>query len=379
MTRELINVPDWINIVDSNVPAGTEYWHLKRVEYWDSIQSGGTHHIYADKPHDPALRMEVSNGKQTWFVTLDKPSNEPAGNFPMWSDNRYSAKMEGASDRIEGMHIPQKQHVSFLLIWERRIKDGTQGDSLENILLRKAEEISFDLNQEAALFKEMWHAGFVPCSPEFTAVYSGETYVGQAGKKLDTSEECVFFVLSEDWANVRSIKKKQHPLQTPTPPPSSPPVIEFIQTQGSRFVVNNRPFRFVGANIRGLIHYGHGAPLQYSRREHVDIQLQGARQMGARVVRVFGANRHASVKQIGDRLEQALKRVEDHGMHLIFAFTDVHHDTGFNVPGDERFYQDNRLDKAWYEGGYRENYLPFVEQIVKRFKDHKRICLGIRQ
>ncbi|MGB0384564.1 MAG: cellulase family glycosylhydrolase [Ardenticatenaceae bacterium] len=161
----------------------------------------------------------------------------------------------------------------------------------------------------------------------------------------------------------------------PAPPPPQPVVPHhFIQTKSGHFTLNNRAFRFVGANIRGLLHYGDRRILQFSdQTRHPDIQLNAASQMGAKVVRVFGANRHSNTKEIGNRLQQALDRVAARDMYLILAFTDVHHDTGFNVPGDGRFYQDNRLNKAWYEAGYRQNYLPFVEYIVQRFKDHPRI------
>jgi len=148
---------------------------------------------------------------------------------------------------------------------------------------------------------------------------------------------------------------------------------DFVQTNGSKFTVNGQALRFIGVNIRGLLHYGDTRLLRHSHHTHADIQLRAAQEMGARVVRVFGANRHLGVEDTGNRLQQALDQVAAHDMYLIFSFTDVHHDTGFNVPGDERFYQDNRLNKAWYEGGYKQNYRPFVEYLVKRFKDHPRL------
>lgn len=148
---------------------------------------------------------------------------------------------------------------------------------------------------------------------------------------------------------------------------------DFVQTNGSKFKVNGRDLRFIGVNIRGLLHYGDTRLLRYSHHSHATAQLRGAQEMGARVVRVFGANRHLGLEDTGNRLQQALDQVAAHDMYLLFSFTDVHHDTGFNVPGDGPFYQDNRLNKAWYEGGYKQHYLPFVEYLVKRFKDHPRL------
>ena len=148
---------------------------------------------------------------------------------------------------------------------------------------------------------------------------------------------------------------------------------DFVQTDGTRFTINGKPLRFIGANVRGLLHYGDKRLLRHSHHSHADIQLNAANEMGAQVIRVFGANRNLSAEDTGNRLQQALDRVAARNMYLLFSFTDVHHDTGFNVPGDDRFYQDNRLNKAWYEGGYRQNYLPFVEHLVRRFKNHPRI------
>lgn len=144
--REMINVPDWIRVVDAEVPPDTEYWRLTKVEYWNDQQSGGTHHIYIQTPHDPSAILLVSNGQQSWPISLDKPHNEPAANFAMWGGNHYSAHMDGLpSDRIEGMHMPSNHHVSYLLWWERTVKQGVE----QNDELRFTDV----LNQECLLSK----------------------------------------------------------------------------------------------------------------------------------------------------------------------------------------------------------------------------------
>lgn len=170
--------------------------------------------------------------------------------------------------------------------------------------------------------------------------------------------------------------KASQTTKQPTPVKPTPTVDKkgFVQTSGTRFTLNGQPFRFIGANVRGLLHYGDGRLLSFSRSEHADIQLDAARQMGARVVRIFAANRHGNTQEAADRLEQALARAAARDQYLIIAFTDVHHDTGFNVPGDDRFYSaDGRLNRDWFAGGYKENYLPFVEHLVRRFRNHPRI------
>ena len=97
--------------------------------------------------------------------------------------------------------------------------------------------------------------------------------------------------------------------------------------------------------------------------------------MGARVVPVFGANCKVGVEDVGNRLQRALDQIDPYNMYLIFSFTDVHKDVELYLKADKHFYkcQDKYLDHEWYEHGYKDNYLPFVEYIVKRFKDHPRI------
>lgn len=291
-TRQLVDVPNWINITDAQAAPGAEYWQLKKVQYWNDQQSGGTHHIYTKAPHDHSVKMVVSNGHREWKVPLDKPSNEPSSNFAMWGGNRYKAWIDGLhSDSIEGMHMPANHHVSYLLWWEK---------------VRMAQEPQV----------------LSPSQKTFTPIA---------------------------------------------------PSGNIVRTDGTKFTVNDRSLRFIGVNIRGLLHYGDHRLLRHSHPGHADEQLDAAQQMGARVVRVFVANRHLGMKETGNRLYNTLEKLKHRDMYAILSFTDVHHDTGFNVPGDSRFYQDNRLNKAWFEGGYKQNYQPFVEYLTNRFKDHPRI------
>jgi hypothetical protein len=157
-----------------------------------------------------------------------------------------------------------------------------------------------------------------------------------------------------------------------------PGIQGFIQVAGDEFMLDGQPFRFVGVNIRGLVHYGGADILPHSQPEHRDVQLKAAQDMGARVVRVFLANRHRTTEEIADRFEEALAKAEEHDLYLIVALTDFYNDSNFNPPDDEIFYASDpwgntTLNKDFFDGDYRDNYLPFVEGIVRRFRHHKRI------
>lgn len=118
-----IRLPDWCKVERATVPAGQPYWHLKRAFWQDSDQSGGTHHIFALQPHDPTVTLVVTWDNHTDRVPMEKPQNEPAGNYPLFGAV-YRAGLEGRgttlSDKVAGMKLPQNQHVSYFLEWELR-------------------------------------------------------------------------------------------------------------------------------------------------------------------------------------------------------------------------------------------------------------------
>lgn len=153
----------------------------------------------------------------------------------------------------------------------------------------------------------------------------------------------------------------------------------FVQTSGTHFMLNGRRFSFVGANIRGLVHYGDDRLLRYSQPGDRDAQLNSAvHDMGARVIRVFLGNRHRNSAEIVERLKIVLTKAQAFNVYLIVAFTDFYGDTGFNPAGDERFYLRDSfghetLNKDFYTGGYKQHYLPCVDTIVRKFRHHKHI------
>ena len=160
--------------------------------------------------------------------------------------------------------------------------------------------------------------------------------------------------------------------------PIAPP--DIIQVIGGEFRLNGQPIRFIGANIRGLVHYGDpGLMGGHTHQDDRERQLRGAKKMGVLVVRCFLANKNQPQEVIADRLATTLDMLDlpDIDMYLIVSFTDIHSDTGFNVQGDDGFYtvaaHRHMLNRAFFKQGYRGNYLSFVRHIVERFRDHKRI------
>lgn len=151
----------------------------------------------------------------------------------------------------------------------------------------------------------------------------------------------------------------------------------------ARFFLNDQAFPFIGVNLRGLLHYG--GPewqsdnfLQHSRREEIDIQLQQAREMGARVVRVFAACKHVSPEEVGNRLQHVLNICQRLEMYVIAALTDLYQNTPFHPQGDDEFYTakaDNftLLNETWFKGEYTRNYQRLLDHLAARFVGHPNI------
>ncbi|MBL8953575.1 MAG: cellulase family glycosylhydrolase [Myxococcaceae bacterium] len=179
-----------------------------------------------------------------------------------------------------------------------------------------------------------------------------------------------------------------------------PPVTRLpgaVSVQAGHFSLNGQPFRHVGANLSQVL---------YEKPDRMWQELEAAKNAGVQNVRVFLPNSALSPREVGDRLEVMLSQANALGLKVTvslssFARQEFYTETesqfmgGHNgtsghdfsgafavVKGDERFYDwlhhpDGSLalghpvvQPSFFEGGYVENYKPFVEQIVTRFKDN---------
>lgn len=107
----------------ATVADGAEYWRATKVEYWNEERSQGLHHIYIQEPHDATLRALVNGQYPIW---LDKPSNEPAGNYPMSGYGAvYDVRMQGLpSDIVGGMRMLGNRHISFVVEFKKMVKES---------------------------------------------------------------------------------------------------------------------------------------------------------------------------------------------------------------------------------------------------------------
>ncbi|MFB3894737.1 MAG: discoidin domain-containing protein [bacterium] len=152
---------------------------------------------------------------------------------------------------------------------------------------------------------------------------------------------------------------------------------EVVKPYGTEFYLNNTAYRFVGMNIRGLVHYGYGYPLTYPTSGQIDENLDGVKSFGGKVVRIFAPASNTTHQENVNRLKNVLDKMETKGLKAIICLTDVYN-TGYCPLGDFSYYSTQPggytlLDDVWFASGYRNNYLPFVQLAVTQLKDHNAI------
>ncbi|MEM7126900.1 MAG: carboxypeptidase regulatory-like domain-containing protein [Chloroflexota bacterium] len=158
------------------------------------------------------------------------------------------------------------------------------------------------------------------------------------------------------------------------------PALDFISVEGRRFILKGEEFRFVGANIRGIVHYGDPQVLSFASKPQQREQLVAANAVGFRVIRLFLAAKSVSTGETINRLRELIGLIKQNfpAIYLLPAFTDFYNNTPFHPQGDDDFYNQSSggfsvLNPSWFEGGFRQNYLPFVEQVVEAFKNEPQI------
>jgi hypothetical protein len=168
---------------------------------------------------------------------------------------------------------------------------------------------------------------------------------------------------------------------------------DFVRVDGTDFILSTAPFkRFVGVNITGILHYGEtyideGGHTQlivaHSTTAHRRQALQEAREIGAKVVRVFLPHYSCPNEKVAERLDAVLTelRAVSSEMYLIPVFIDLYHNRGFfphpKAEVDDGFYAEQgsmrRLRPKFFVPPYCPQYLSLVDHIVMNFRGEKRI------
>ncbi len=124
-----------IRLEPAQVAEGQQYWRLVKALYRDAGEPvpqglpGGDHNIYVEVLDENGNRLlgqkvSVLNGGKFDMVMEKKPFPEYGANFPMYGMlGSYSVWVDGLpSDKVAGMGLPMKHHVSFFLTFQRTTK-----------------------------------------------------------------------------------------------------------------------------------------------------------------------------------------------------------------------------------------------------------------
>jgi hypothetical protein len=121
-----------VSFEPAKVSPGQMYWKLIRAEYQGPSESGGKHHVFFTVEDEMAKPVEYQRVWQGWPEDkTDATTNEKGeANIPLWQSfapergetGQYSAWIDGLpSDRVNGMGLPSKRQVCFLMTWRRVI------------------------------------------------------------------------------------------------------------------------------------------------------------------------------------------------------------------------------------------------------------------
>ncbi|MBI5878725.1 MAG: hypothetical protein HZB53_13830 [Chloroflexi bacterium] len=112
------------------VAKGQHTWRATKVEYLDTEESRGLHHIYVETLDERGERVLGQAVWVTWpggqsrIVTEDKAAPEYAANFPMYGPvGSYQVKVDGSSDVVDGLGMESggRAHVSFKIVFQRMV------------------------------------------------------------------------------------------------------------------------------------------------------------------------------------------------------------------------------------------------------------------
>jgi len=121
-----------VAVEPAQVEAGLMYWKLVRAIYQGPGESNDTHQIVYTVVNERNEPVEYQKVKQGWSDGETEAITNERGEarIPLWLGyapdrdecGAYSAWVEGLpSDRVVGLGLPAKRHVSFLLTWRRTL------------------------------------------------------------------------------------------------------------------------------------------------------------------------------------------------------------------------------------------------------------------
>ncbi len=127
-----------VYLVPADVPNGTLYWKLIRLDYHDPFQHGGDfgadHNMYYVITDQNGDRVSGQKVWQSWPDDKTSATTDGRGitDIAMWANyfpdhgpGPYNGYVDGLpSDEVRGMGLPANNHVSFIMYFQKAVKGG---------------------------------------------------------------------------------------------------------------------------------------------------------------------------------------------------------------------------------------------------------------
>lgn len=160
------------------------------------------------------------------------------------------------------------------------------------------------------------------------------------------------------------------PLPNPIPVSDKTP----FSTFGNKVYFNGQEFRTIGFNLREAI--GYGDIMQYATPALLRRQLEIVKYIGGKTVRFYAAHLNLTASQAAARTEAFLNLLKEYGLYGIVVL-DEGAGSDFRIRKADKNYQ-GRLTHNFYGGGYRDEYIPYIREVVGRVGSHPNIfCFEI--
>jgi len=119
----------------------------------------------------------------------------------------------------------------------------------------------------------------------------------------------------------------------------------FIQIQGKQFILQGKPFKFIGVTIRDLLYDGYiQAMTPVATLENWRLKLIPAYALGAKMVRLFLPHKQVTPEETINYLGQLIAEIKKQfpTLYLLPTLTNFYDDarvSAFYMPGNDKFYE----------------------------------------
>lgn len=347
--------------------AGLTFEEFRRqaAEYNPSLRASDDRMLAGERYFLPENRLTGDTAATAPDVVWDRVLTDYDGDLPACWRRNVQGKVIGLT--WDAFRRLVRQHNPGLLSRQKAAgqpqtivlpRNGNQDDYVRVAFSDARGRFRFDELPAGAYRFETTAAGYVPDTRDLTAPAAGKVVIGLHAPALPVVEEGA----GEEEAL------------------AIPAAGGFVTRVGREFALNGQRFRFIGFNLRGLVHYGRQRPVETANARD---QLARARGFGARVIRVFAPHKDVSPADTVNRLRDLINLMDAEfpDMYLIVCLANLYSDVDFRVPGDNEDVYDLQpggqgahiLGHNWFQGGYKNAYLPFVKTVVSAFRDAPRI------